>query len=148
MNCMFKPSKFVLLAIWIVMVTAIAIPGAAQQVAPQTAQQVAPQTAQPQIAQPQTAQPQTAQEETAQEEKGKGLKANKPARDRSQSQSSPTPLPVDAPKRSEVDEAVRRGKEFLLSIQNKNGSWGAATNTKDLNIYAPVRVHTMRFEAP
>ena len=130
---MFKPSKFVLLAIWIVMVTAIAIPGAAQQVAPQTAQQVAPQTAQPQ-----TAQPQTAQEETAQEEKGKGLKANKPARDRSQSQSSPTPLPVDAPKRSEVDEAVRRGKEFLLSIQNKNGSWGAATNTKDLNIYAPV----------
>ncbi len=61
-----------------------------------------------------------------------------PTRDRVQSETSPIPLKVEVPSRSEVDLAIRRGKDFLLSSQNKNGSWGAATNTKDLNIYAPT----------
>jgi hypothetical protein len=34
--------------------------------------------------------------------------------------------------------AVTRGVQFLLEAQNPNGSWGSATRTKDLNIYAPV----------
>ncbi len=37
-----------------------------------------------------------------------------------------------------LERAIRRGTEFLLGDQNRNGSWGSATNTKDLNIYAPV----------
>ena len=34
--------------------------------------------------------------------------------------------------------AIRRGVEFLLDDQNKDGSWGSAERTKGLNIYAPV----------
>jgi len=34
--------------------------------------------------------------------------------------------------------AIDRGVEFLLSDQNPNGSWGSATRTKGLNVYAPV----------
>lgn len=61
-----------------------------------------------------------------------------PPRDKVQAETAPLPLKVEVPERSEVDLAIRRGKDFLLSSQNKNGSWGAATNTKDLNIYAPT----------
>ena len=37
-----------------------------------------------------------------------------------------------------LDAAIKRGVDFLISHQNKNGSWGNATLTKGLNIYAPV----------
>ena len=37
-----------------------------------------------------------------------------------------------------VDAAIARGVDFLIGDQNKNGSWGSATRTKDLNIYAPL----------
>jgi hypothetical protein len=40
--------------------------------------------------------------------------------------------------RAEVDSAVRRGVDFLVSHQNANGSWGGPTRTKGLNIYAPL----------
>ncbi|MCP6769461.1 hypothetical protein NL529_31910, partial [Klebsiella pneumoniae] len=36
------------------------------------------------------------------------------------------------------DTAIGKGIEFLLADQNPNGSWGSATHTKDLNIYAPI----------
>lgn len=50
----------------------------------------------------------------------------------------PKPNPVETPPAEEIDRALRRGVEFLLRRQNKNGSWGAARNTKGLNIFAPV----------
>jgi hypothetical protein len=34
--------------------------------------------------------------------------------------------------------AVRHGVDFLVAHQNPNGSWGGATRTKGLNIYAPL----------
>jgi hypothetical protein len=37
-----------------------------------------------------------------------------------------------------LNSAIRRGVDFLLVKQNSNGSWGSATRTKDLNIYAPL----------
>lgn len=37
-----------------------------------------------------------------------------------------------------LQRALERGVEFLLKNQNANGSWGSATRTKGLNIYAPV----------
>jgi hypothetical protein len=37
-----------------------------------------------------------------------------------------------------IAQSIRRGVDFLLSHQNENGSWGSATRTKSLNIYAPV----------
>jgi len=39
---------------------------------------------------------------------------------------------------SAIDAAITRGVDFLVSHQNTNGSWGNATHTKDLNIYAPL----------
>ncbi|TWT76780.1 hypothetical protein CA13_72790 [Planctomycetes bacterium CA13] len=51
----------------------------------------------------------------------------------------PPSLPrVTGPSDGEIREAIDRGVAFLVSDQNANGSWGSATNTKDLNIYAPV----------
>ena len=46
--------------------------------------------------------------------------------------------PVAAPEREAIESAIDQGVEFLLSVQNENGSWGSATQTKGLNIYAPI----------
>ena len=43
--------------------------------------------------------------------------------------------PRDTP---EIDAAIERGVGFLVGYQNPDGSWGSATQTKGLNIYAPV----------
>ncbi len=58
-------------------------------------------------------------------------------------QSAPSPPPnASAPlpelTRESLDAAIRRGVDFLLADQHKNGSWGDATQTKDLNIFAPL----------
>jgi hypothetical protein len=42
------------------------------------------------------------------------------------------------PSAAQLGKSIRRGVEFLLQDQNKDGSWGTARNTKDLNIFAPV----------
>lgn len=39
---------------------------------------------------------------------------------------------------AQIDEAIRRGVDFLIADQNSNGSWGGPTRTKGLNIYAPL----------
>lgn len=46
--------------------------------------------------------------------------------------------PVPAPPLKKINASLRRGIDFLIEDQNKNGSWGSPTNTKGLNIYAPV----------
>ncbi len=53
--------------------------------------------------------------------------------------SKPPTLPeVDAPSAETIEQSIRKGVDFLVADQNPNGSWGSATKTKDLNIYAPV----------
>ena len=53
--------------------------------------------------------------------------------------SSEPKLPIVEPAGSEtIRRAIDRGVRFLIEDQNKNGSWGSATRTKGLNIYAPV----------
>ena len=39
---------------------------------------------------------------------------------------------------SSIAASIRRGVDFLIADQNDNGSWGGATRTKGLNIYAPL----------
>jgi hypothetical protein len=50
----------------------------------------------------------------------------------------PVPLPINPPTAEEIEAAISRGVRFLLDDQNENGSWGSATRTKGLNIYAPI----------
>jgi len=53
--------------------------------------------------------------------------------------SAPPVLPEIAPvDRGALLAAMERGIDYLLEHQNKDGSWGSATRTKNLNIYAPV----------
>ena len=39
---------------------------------------------------------------------------------------------------NELEESIKRGVDYLIGKQNKDGSWGGPTRTKGLNIYAPV----------
>ena len=51
---------------------------------------------------------------------------------------TPEPAAVVPPSPDEIREAIERGRQFLQQQQNANGSWGSATSTKQLNIYAPI----------
>ncbi len=60
--------------------------------------------------------------------------------------SRPPQLPVIEPaSEGVIQSAIDRGVRFLIEDQNKNGSWGSATRTKGLNIYAPVPGPTTPF---
>ncbi len=60
----------------------------------------------------------------------------------------PKPKPVQNPASSgEIDNAIKRGIAYLMDHQNKDGSWGNATNTKDLNIYAPTAASHLAYRA-
>jgi hypothetical protein len=60
----------------------------------------------------------------------------------------PKPGPVENPASSgEIDNAMKRGIAYLLDHQNKDGSWGNARNTKDLNIYAPTPASHLAYRA-
>ena len=48
------------------------------------------------------------------------------------------PLPVDD---VDLSRAIDRGVEFLLRTQDRDGSWGSAERTKDLNIMAGIGSH-------
>lgn len=45
---------------------------------------------------------------------------------------------ITEPAIGQLELAMRRGVDFLISAQNPNGSWGGPTMTKGLNIYAPI----------
>lgn len=64
--------------------------------------------------------------------------AEEPAAKELANEKLPKPKPVDAPPRSSIEAAMEKGIKFLLLDQNKDGSWGSAEKTKELNIYAPV----------
>jgi hypothetical protein len=59
-----------------------------------------------------------------------------PAKDKAEPDLHPKP-PAPVPP-EKLKAAIGRGVAFLLKTQNKDGSWGSAERTKQLNIYAPV----------
>lgn len=50
----------------------------------------------------------------------------------------PRPKKIAATPEAEIHSAITSGLRFLLTEQNTDGSWGSATLTKDLNIFAPI----------
>src|SRR5260221_14674129 len=44
----------------------------------------------------------------------------------------------NGPSPEDLEKSIQRGVDFLVKDQNKDGSWGTAQRTKDLNIFAPV----------
>jgi hypothetical protein len=57
---------------------------------------------------------------------------------RSLAETAPRPEPVTPPEAAALDSALRKGVDFLVSNQNKNGSWGTATLRGGVPIYAPI----------
>jgi hypothetical protein len=51
---------------------------------------------------------------------------------------SANPAPPEEITPAAIDASILRGVDFLITHQNANGSWGSATRTKDLNVYAPL----------
>ncbi len=47
----------------------------------------------------------------------------------------------------QIDKSIQRGIAFLVKSQNKDGSWGSATKTKDLNIMASIPGSHQAFRA-
>jgi hypothetical protein len=50
----------------------------------------------------------------------------------------PRPKPVSPPEPAAIDGAVRKGVDFLVGNQNKNGSWGTPELKGGVEIYAPI----------
>lgn len=50
----------------------------------------------------------------------------------------PKPAPVTPPTAEELQSAIARGVDFLLTAQRASGAWGGPQRTKDLNIFAPA----------
>ncbi|MFM1770798.1 MAG: hypothetical protein RJA22_3327 [Verrucomicrobiota bacterium] len=57
------------------------------------------------------------------------------------------PPVIRVPSPAQLEKSIRRGVDYLVKKQNKDGSWGSATRTKDLNIFAPVPGSHQAFRA-
>ena len=44
----------------------------------------------------------------------------------------------DKPTEAEIRDAINKGVDFLLKVQNKDGSWGSHVTKRDFEIYAPI----------
>ena len=51
------------------------------------------------------------------------------------------PSPPDPISSDQLERAIARGVAFLIKDQNRDGSWGSAERTKDLNIMAGIGSH-------
>jgi hypothetical protein len=59
----------------------------------------------------------------------------------------PRPQPVPTPDPAAIEESIKKGIDFLVGNQNKNGSWGGPTFTHGVTLYAPVPGAHQAFQA-
>src|SRR5258707_15660877 len=57
---------------------------------------------------------------------------------RSLAKPAPRPKPVPPPDPAAVESALRKGVDFLVRCQNKDGSWGSPALKGGVPIYTPV----------
>ena len=69
----------------------------------------------------------------AREAQAKESKAKSPL-----SEQGPRPEPVPTPDPAAIDAAIKKGIDFLVADQNKNGSWGTPELKGGVKLYAPV----------
>ncbi len=69
-----------------------------------------------------------------------GTKPKEPAKGKAPSlaEVAPRPKPVTPPEPEAVESAIRRGVDFLVGNQNKDGSWGSPALRGGVPIYTPV----------
>lgn len=70
-----------------------------------------------------------------------------PVKPPSAAETGPKPHPIEPPTPEQIDGAIRRGVEFLLKRQNKDGSWGSANSSRPDELYAPVPGSHYAFKA-
>ncbi|MBN2577601.1 MAG: terpene cyclase/mutase family protein [Pirellulales bacterium] len=67
-----------------------------------------------------------------------GLAAEEGKKTSPLAEQGPRPRPVPTPAAGEIDKSLKRGVEFLLKRQNKDGSWGSASINRPSEVTAPV----------
>ena len=73
--------------------------------------------------------------------------ADQPLRPSALAETGPKPKPIDPPAPEEIQRSIHRGLLFLLTHQNKDGSWGSANITRPGDLYAPVPGAHQAFKA-
>jgi hypothetical protein len=75
----------------------------------------------------------------AEEPKAPAKAEKAPAKTSPLAEEGPKPVPVPTPTAAEIDGSIKRGIEFLLTHQNKSGSWGSPVTLREGGeIYAPA----------
>ena len=59
-------------------------------------------------------------------------------KERPSAETGPRPKPVPQPEPAAIESAIRRGVDFLVKDQNKNGSWGSPEPKGGVEIYTPL----------
>ena len=72
---------------------------------------------------------------------------DRPLRPPALAETGPKPKPIDPPAPEEIQRSIHRGLLFLLTHQNKDGSWGSANITRPGDIYSPVPGAHQAFKA-
>ncbi len=67
-----------------------------------------------------------------------GLERQVQEKQPSLAETGPRPQPVPRPDPADIDKGIRKGVDFLLATQNKNGSWGSPALRGGVEITTPV----------
>ena len=70
----------------------------------------------------------------------------KPAPPPAEALIGPKPKPIEPPTAEAIEKSIRRGVEFLLKRQYKDGSWGSASTSRVDELDAPIpgRIRPLR----